>query len=547
MASIDGLKRGSFRGFVHMQPGLPSASAWRMNSYRRFAQRAQRVRAWRELMHAHGSCGWSVSVARTPRVRARARECKCHFPLTTSTGYDVVTARLGNRLMRNESQAFHKPLSLTPDEEDLALHRTNCDVSLGTSRLRELVPLLSFLDCTVDEVGPERTVLSVPLLPSSMNQNGTHQGTVFYLIADYALGIGMFGVLPGAYVTGVHDRCHALPVQYWLKRGAVTHLAPGTGRIRAEVSISAEEALRLRHELVETGRSELSATIKISQDDQLVAEAHHTMGIYADVPRQPGVRANLFQVENVKLSALMVAGLRGDSLSQMVARDQGRALANRMAVAAPQLPSLVRARGLHVEAYLQTHGAAFQQVLVVGVGLDPKPIQLSSSTQRWFGVDLRDMLRERESRFNGIESQAANFVPVVGDIRLEKWDDALQRAGFSPSLSTFVILEGMSMYFSREQLERLFAKVRDLTRASTSRLWLDHTTPALFDLDLFEVKSFLSTMSRMGEPFISGFDDPAAVAPDSWTLVETATAADVVGVLDRVHAEYRFSVLKPRT
>jgi acyl-coenzyme A thioesterase PaaI-like protein len=448
--------------------------------------------------------------------------------------------------MSNESQAFHKPLSIEPDEEDITLHRANCAASLATSRLRELVPLLSFLDCVVEEVGPERTVLSMPLLSSSMNQNGTHQGSVFYLIADYALGVGMFGVLPGAYVTGVHDRCHALPVQYWLKRGTVTHFAPGTGPLRAEVRIAPEDALRLRLQLIEKGRGEISATVKITQEGLLVAEAHHTMGIYADVPRQPGLRANLFQVQNVKLSALMIAGLRGDALSQVVARDQGRAIANRMALAAPQLPSLVRARGLHVEKYLQRHGAAFEQVLVVGVGLDPKPVQLSNSTQRWFGLDLHDMLRERESRFARVDAKASNFVPVVGDIRLEKWDGALQEAGFSPALATFVIVEGMSMYFHRDQLARLFDKVRALTNSPASRLWLDHVTPALFDLEIFEVKAFLASMSRLGEPFVLGFDDPAAVAPDSWTWDESASASDVLGESDPVHDGYRFSILKPR-
>jgi O-methyltransferase involved in polyketide biosynthesis len=155
------------------------------------------------------------------------------------------------------------------------------------------------------------------------------------------------------------------------------------------------------------------------------------------------------------------------------------------------------------------------------------------------------MLRERASRFNGIDATATNFVPVVGDIRLEKWDSALEQAGFNPDLPTFVIMEGMSMYFSGDQLERLFSKIRALTTSPTSRLWLDHVTPEAFELDLFEVKAFLSSMSRLGEPFVSGFADPSAVAPGSWTLEESASAADVMDVREPVHAEYRFSILRP--
>src|SRR5207237_1364148 len=137
-----------------------------------------------------------------------------------------------------------------------------------------------------------RTVLSLPLVASAMNQNGTHQAAVFYLIADYTIGVGMFGVLPGCYVTGIHDRCKALPVQYWLKRGSVHHLAPGTGKMKAEIRITPGDAEKLRRRLIEKGRGEYTGTVKIYEEGKVVAEATHAMGIYADVPREAGVRAN---------------------------------------------------------------------------------------------------------------------------------------------------------------------------------------------------------------------------------------------------------------
>src|SRR4051794_31630079 len=96
-----------------------------------------------------------------------------------------------------------KPLAPVPSPEDWALHRRNCSPQMVTRRLRELVPLLDVVDCVVIEVHPDRTVLELPLRESAMNQNGTHQAAVFYLVADYALGVAMFGVLPGCYVTGV--------------------------------------------------------------------------------------------------------------------------------------------------------------------------------------------------------------------------------------------------------------------------------------------------------------------------------------------------------
>ncbi len=440
---------------------------------------------------------------------------------------------------------YLKQLRLAPDPGDIELHKQNCCPKLITKRLRELVPLLEFVDCVVEEVGPERTVLSLPLLASAMNQNGTQQAAVFYLVADYTLGVGMFGVLPGVYVTGVHDRCHALPVQYWLKRGSVTHLAPGTGRMTAEVRISPENALNLRRQLVERGRGELSDIVRIHQDGQVVAEAQHTMGLYADIPRSAGIRANLFQIQNLKTSALMIAGLRDDPLSQHVAQDQGRAIAQRMALAAPQLPSLVKARTLHLERLLQQKGETHPQVLVLAVGLDPKPVTLARDGQRWFGVDLRDMLREREERFTGARAAAPAFAPVAADLRLDTWDRAVLQAGFSPELPTIIIAEGLSMYLTRDELGALLRKLRALTASTETRLWLDHVTAELFDLDAVEVRSFLSSMTRLGEPFILGFEDASGILPNSWAQAESASAADVLGLVDPVHREYRFSILRP--
>jgi O-methyltransferase involved in polyketide biosynthesis/acyl-coenzyme A thioesterase PaaI-like protein len=443
------------------------------------------------------------------------------------------------------SDSFAKPLSLVPDAEDLALHRINCAPGLVSLRLRELVPLLAFVDCRVEEISPEKTVLSLPLLASAMNQNGTHQAAIFYLVADYALGVGMFGVLPGVYVTGVHDRCNALPVQYWLKRGSVRHLAPGTGRLRVEVSISPDKALDLRRKLSERGRGELTETVSIYQGGVLVAESEHTMGIYADVPRIAGVRANLFQLQNLKTSALMIAGLRNDPVSHQVAGDQGRAIAHRMSLATPQLPSLVRARTNHIGNYLQLESARFGQGLVLGVGLDPKPLFLASAVDRWFGIDLKDMLRERAERFRPI-GEASNFVPVAGDLRLYTWERALLDAGFDPDAPTIVIAEGISMYLDSPQFQNLLGRLRSLLTSPETRIWVDHVTTRIFALDVEEVQAFLSSMTRLGEPFVNGFNDVSELDTHSWEVSEAASAADVLGLSEVVHSEYRFSILRPK-
>jgi len=244
-------------------------------------------------------------------------------------------------------------------------------------------------------------------------------------------------------------------------------------------------------------------------------------------------------------SALLISGLREDPISRLVAGDQGRAIASHMSVASPQLPSLIRARSIDLERRLEKDGKSFSQVLVLGIGFDPKPVRFSNRDQRWFGMDLGDTIRDRESRFTTAGAKAANFVPVIGDILSENWDAAIRDAGFRANVPTFIIAEGVSMYFKREVLATVFTKLRALTSSQDSRFWIDHASTSLFDLDMFEVKSFIATMAGLGEPFITGFDDPTEIAPQSWVLVEKTTAASAIGVSEPVHREYRFSVLRP--
>ena len=120
---------------------------------------------------------------------------------------------------------------------DTPHHQLNCSPELLTQRLSQLVPLFDFVGARVDSVSDRETRLVAPFRTNALNQNGTHQASVFYILADYASGIAAMSVLPGVYVIGVHDPCPGFPVQMWLKSGSVNHLAMGTGELEAVVRI----------------------------------------------------------------------------------------------------------------------------------------------------------------------------------------------------------------------------------------------------------------------------------------------------------------------
>jgi hypothetical protein len=404
------------------------------------------------------------------------------------------------------------------------------------------VPLLGFIGWRVTDVGIGRTVTETPLLETAMNQNGTQQASVFYLIADYTLGVAVWGSLPGTYTTGVHDRCHGLPIQFWLKRGTVTHLAPGTGTMRSEIALEPAGIAALRRALIKKGRGELGGTVRIYQGDVEVARAEHVMGVYADLPRAQDTRANAFQILNIKMSALMIAGLRGDAISERVAGERGLALASRMLSASPQLRTLVEARQKSIVSHLASNEGVYKQVLVLGVGLDPKPVLHSSDDQRWYGLDMHEMLDERSRVFQRIQPQAKNFVPIAADLRRSDWMERLEEKGFEATRPTLVLLEGVSMYLKPDDFCRLAGRIAGLLRHADSRFWLDHVTSTMLTLDLPETRSFFESMARLGEPFVNGFDSLSEASGGRYDVVQAESAADVLGVPDAIHREYRFTI-----
>jgi hypothetical protein len=52
-------------------------------------------------------------------------------------------------------------------------------------------------------------------------------------------------------------------------------------------------------------------------------------------------------------------------------------------------------------------------------------------------------------------------------------------------------------------------------------------------------------MARLGEPFVTGFADPTLFVGQGWRLIENPSAADVLGICEPVHSEYRFALVAP--
>ena len=87
-----------------------------------------------------------------------------------------------------------------------------------------------------------------------------------------------------------------------------------------------------------------------------------------------------------------------------------------------------------------------QQVVVLGAGWDTRAYDERFSDLKFFEVDGPPTQREkREALANaGVDASHVTFVPV--DFNEASWLEAITSAGFDPTLPTYVLWEGVSMY-----------------------------------------------------------------------------------------------------
>jgi methyltransferase (TIGR00027 family) len=93
---------------------------------------------------------------------------------------------------------------------------------------------------------------------------------------------------------------------------------------------------------------------------------------------------------------------------------------------------------------------------------------------RLFELDMPDVFdfKERVLRARGAHARCERIV-VRTDLRDPGWPAALEAAGFRPAEATAWVVEGLLMYLTEEERDRLLAAIGELS-ATGSRLGLDH-------------------------------------------------------------------------
>lgn len=183
---------------------------------------------------------------------------------------------------------------------------------------------------------------------------------------------------------------------------------------------------------------------------------------------------------------------------------------------------------------------AVGQVVVLGAGFDVRALRLPAIARtRVFEVDhpaTQAVKRARLARVIANMPLHLTFVPV--DFARDRVEDALARAGFTPSVPSAFVWEGVTNYLTAEAVD---ATIRAVVRASApgSLLVFTYVHRGLIDGSVpFEgAQAGSQTVRRLGEPYTFCFvpaELPSYVAARGLALLEDVGAA-----------EYRARYLRP--
>ena len=94
----------------------------------------------------------------------------------------------------------------------------------------------------------------------------------------------------------------------------------------------------------------------------------------------------------------------------------------------------------------QISGREDAVIIHIGCGMDSRVLRVGASRYKWYDVDFAEVIEERRRYY----AETADYQMLAGDARDEKWLN-----GIPEKKCAIVVMEGVSMYLTTQELQRL--------------------------------------------------------------------------------------------
>ena len=147
-------------------------------------------------------------------------------------------------------------------------------------------------------------------------------------------------------------------------------------------------------------------------------------------------------------------------------------------------------------------------VIHIGCGLDSRNCRVGTGGHPWYDVDFPEVIGEREKYYD--ESEAYHM--LGSDVREKAWLETIPGGA-----DAIVVMEGVSMYFKREELLELLSRLAERFARVTLRM-------DCYTVFAARASKYKNPVNEVGVTRLYGVDDPGEL--------ETGTGLALLGEYD---------------
>ena len=133
-------------------------------------------------------------------------------------------------------------------------------------------------------------------------------------------------------------------------------------------------------------------------------------------------------------------------------------------------------------------------ILHIGCGMDSRVLRVKLHNHVWYDVDFAEVIEERKRYYQ----QSHNYTMLAGDVRDCKWLDELPA-----KKQAIVVMEGVSMYLTAEELSNFMAKLN--ARFEQIALLMD-----CYTVFAAKMSKYKNPVKDVGVTKVYGIDNPQA-------------------------------------
>jgi methyltransferase (TIGR00027 family) len=221
-----------------------------------------------------------------------------------------------------------------------------------------------------------------------------------------------------------------------------------------------------------------------------------------------------------------VSPLFSDHIAHIFLDKETQRMTGALTQVSPSTRHLIGFRTRYIdERLMQAIDAGVRQIVLLGAGLDTRPLRFMRPGVRFFEVDQADVLAFKRARLAAYGYELSSTT-IACDYIAEDWIAHLIGAGFDPRQPAYVIWEGNSMYIPEPQIRRLLGAMRD--RLASFTLSFDYLSRKLIAKTAQpQSRRLVAGFQELEAPWITGFADISELAraaglrlADNWLLVE---------------------------